>query len=520
MPTMTDSPAGSPGALVPVEELACMDLFAGVSAQLLADNVGAVLRRHCRGGELICREGAPGASAFYVERGAVRLTLEAPRKHVRSRAGKPQLFGLVRPVVTELASRADAPREEEEARRFIPIDAPVTLAYEDPTAVLEAGQLFGAMTGLNSYPRAATARAEGDVALLEIGRPVLDALLRSPRSRAVLDKVYREKGLLSLLRGVPIFSGVDGEDPALAGFLDYLKDRVELRRLEPGTVLFTQGDPVDGFYVVRSGFVKVSQRRPGGDHVLAYVGPGGHFGEIGLLFDVAEVQELIRRLYPEATRPVRTATCSAVDYVELVRIAAEDFYLLFDYTPQVAERLLQTAVQHLRDHDRVVRQAADVPLGEFLEQGLAGAPGLVVLDLEKCTRCGECTRACGDDHDGITRLIREGMRFDRFLLATSCRACLGPSCMVGCPVGAVRRRTTREILIEDWCIGCGLCVANCPYGNLALHPFADGGPVRKATTCDLCADLSGTPSCVYACPHEAAHRLTGRELLERARPRS
>src|SRR5262249_58548493 len=125
--------------------------------------------------------------------GAARPRLEAPRKPARSGRGKPRLFGLVRPIVNELVARADTPREEEESRHFIPIDAPVALAYDDPTAVLEAGQLFGAMTGLNSYPRAATARAEGNAAVLEIRRPGLDALLRSPRSRAVPAQVSREK---------------------------------------------------------------------------------------------------------------------------------------------------------------------------------------------------------------------------------------------------------------------------------------------------------------------------------------
>ena len=39
------------------------------------------------------------------------------------------------------------------------------------------------------------------------------------------------------------------------------------------------------------------------------------------------------------------------------------------------------------------------------------AQSLLVLDLEKCTRCDECTRACSDSHNGVTRLIREGLRF-------------------------------------------------------------------------------------------------------------
>jgi Fe-S-cluster-containing hydrogenase component 2 len=161
-------------------------------------------------------------------------------------------------------------------------------------------------------------------------------------------------------------------------------------------------------------------------------------------------------------------------------------------------------------------------LGDFLDQGLMNAQSLLVLDLEKCTRCDECTKACADTHQGVTRLIREGLRYDKFLVASSCRSCLDPYCMVGCPVGSIRRRSSREIIIEDWCIGCGLCAENCPYGNINMveqHDKAKKADVRKATTCDLCTSLGPNhePSCVYACPHDAAHRLKGSELLELVR---
>ena len=57
-----------------------------------------------------------------------------------------------------------------------------------------------------------------------------------------------------------------------------------------------QRDPGDAMYLVRLGFVKVSQSFPGGDLVLAYHGRGEFFGEMGL---IGEEQ--------------RTATCTAVD---------------------------------------------------------------------------------------------------------------------------------------------------------------------------------------------------------------
>jgi len=147
-----------------------------------------------------------------------------------------------------------------------------------------------------------------------------------------------------------------------------------------------------------------------------------------------------------------------------------------------------------------------------------------VMDLERCTRCDACVRACADAHEGVTRLIREGQRFDKYLVATSCRHCRDPLCMIGCPVGSIRRRNSLEVIIENWCIGCGLCAKNCPYGNINMHPFTvlEDDPVnagrqmavvkQKATSCDLCTDLA-EPSCVYACPHDAAHRVEPNEFF-------
>ncbi|MCZ6760345.1 MAG: 4Fe-4S dicluster domain-containing protein [Gemmatimonadetes bacterium] len=79
--------------------------------------------------------------------------------------------------------------------------------------------------------------------------------------------------------------------------------------------------------------------------------------------------------------------------------------------------------------------------------------------------------------------------------------------------------------MEDWCIGCGKCGDNCPYGNINIHSFQEKTEDRvsgkavvvdqaKATLCDLCSSLDGQPSCVYACPHDAAHRMSGREILD------
>lgn len=517
-----------PPGPVSAEELAAHPLFEGVSHAFLRWNEGSVVRRHYKKGDIICREGDFGSTAFLIEQGTVKVFIQSPMKHVKSRKGKGDVvnrgwFGLIRRFSTDLVRRTEDKRDEEVSTRFIHIDAPVSLEYDNPVATLGKDDIFGEMTCMSSYPRSATVQAQEDCTVLEMLRNVLYILQRNKKSRERLDKHYRERSIASQLRSVPVFDDLFRDDPAAyERFVDFLRPRVELKRYNPGEVIFQQNAAADHFYMIRIGFVKVSVARPGGEEVLAYLGPGQSFGEIGLMSHLPELREL-------APPGVRTATCSALDHVDVVQVRGEDFQSLLDSFPQFHKHFLNVAIEYLQKNEKRHRELESERLGDFLSQGLHNAQALLVLDLEKCTRCDECTKACADSHDGVTRLVREGLRFDKFLVASSCRSCLDPYCMVGCPVGSIRRRESREIIIEDWCIGCGKCAENCPYGNINMHPFEElrqdpANPGRKmavvqqkATTCDLCAELDGQPSCVYACPHDAAHRMSGPELLRQVR---
>ncbi len=518
--------ANPPAETVTAEVLAKHPLFDGVATSFLQWNQGAVVRRRFRKDDIICKEGDFGSSAFYIETGTVDIFLKSPVKHVKSDKGSSGavnhgLFGLIRKFTSKLESRGNDKRDEESTTRYIPIDAPVSLAYDNPIAQLHAGDIFGEMTCMSSYPRSATVRATGDVTVLEFQRNVLYILQRNKKSRALLDESYRARAVDTHLRGVRLFAELLKDEAMFKRFVDFLRPRVELQRLVPGHVVFRQDEPADHFYLVRLGFVKVAQRRPGGEHVITYIGPGGYFGEIGLLGNIPEIEAL-------ALPGIRTATCSALDHADVVRISGDDFAHVLQEFPPVRDHLVKVAIERIQENEAIRQRAQKEQLGEFLKQGLVSAQSLLVLDLERCTRCDECTKACADAHDGVTRLIREGLRFDKYLVASSCRSCLDPYCMVGCPVGSIRRRNSREIIIEDWCIGCGKCAENCPYGNINMHPFETGEkaahpitgrmtPVvqQKATTCDLCQGLpDGQPSCVYACPHDAAFRMTGEELIK------
>jgi CRP-like cAMP-binding protein/Fe-S-cluster-containing dehydrogenase component len=505
-----------PGGDVTIDDLLKHEIpeireaFQGVSLAFLRSNIHAVKRRVFRKGEVICREGENGATAFFIEKGSVEIFLRTPAEHVENQPSS-GFWGAIGRFTTKLTTRPG-----DGVRDFIPVDAPVALPSARPQATMSAGDIFGEMTCMSHYPRSATVTAGEDCTVLEMLRNVLYIMQRSPSFRRELEAKYRARTIDGHLRSVPLFAPLRADEQRFRRIVEKLRPRVSLLRFEPGQVIFRQGDAAsDGLYLVRTGFVKVSQARAGGERVLNYVGPGGYIGEIGVLSDLPELRDL-------APAGVRTATCAALDHVDLVRITPEDFRSIFEEAPALRSAVIAEARTRLEANERDSLDAQQKPLEAFLDQGLMNAQSLLVLDLVKCTRCDECTKACADTHQGVTRLIREGLRFDKFLVASSCRSCLDPYCMVGCPVGSIRRRQSSEIVIENWCIGCGLCSENCPYGNINMveqYDRSTKADVRKATTCDLCTSLGPNhePSCVYACPHDAAHRMKGSELLDLVR---
>jgi len=84
------------------------------------------------------------------------------------------------------------------------------------------------------------------------------------------------------LRGIALFEELDDEQ------LGRLAAALREERHPAYQLIFREGDPVDAFYVVRSGMVTVFRDEPGRpQQVLARLEEGGFFGEMGLLNDKA-----------------------------------------------------------------------------------------------------------------------------------------------------------------------------------------------------------------------------------------
>src|SRR4051812_17827235 len=495
-------------------------------AQLENWGKGAAVLHRFRKGEIVCEEGEFGSTAYYIVSGTVDIFIHNPLAHLRTNPVI-GLFGRsFKRMKSFLTDDHTDRRPEAHQRKFIGIDANVDLPINRPLAQLGAGELFGEMTCRTFQPRSATVIAREPCVMVEMLRVILDMLVGnrqvSEASKATskvkaptfkgtsfkteLDEKYRQRSLETHLRSVPLFGTVGDE------FLKYLKERVELVSYNQNDVICKEGEEADAFYLIRSGMVRVSQSMPGGEMVRTYLSRGEFFGEIGLL-------RAIKRI----------ATCRALDAVDVVKIPATEFNLMLEKFPGVRAQLEPVADARMA----ATQSRAALPglrLDDYLNQGLFEAQNLLLIDLDNCTRCDACVQACAKAHDGVSRLLRDGLRYDHFLVATACRSCRDPLCMTQCPVGSIRRKENLEIIIEDWCIGCGKCAELCPYGNINMHPLEVTKEVKtevksanpnipptikvekkktttyKANTCDLCTQLS-VPSCVYACPHDAAKRV-------------
>src|SRR5450631_999686 len=132
------------------EELQHLPVFKNVSGTFLQLNQKALVKRRFKAGEIICREGDFGSTAFYILEGKVEIFLASPMAHVTTKGSSK---GMLSKLSSNLTKRGQDRRSEEGSRRSIPIDAPVDLPYDNPVAELGPGELFGEMTCMNFYPR-------------------------------------------------------------------------------------------------------------------------------------------------------------------------------------------------------------------------------------------------------------------------------------------------------------------------------------------------------------------------------
>jgi len=287
---------------------------------------------------------------------------------------------------------------------------------------------------------------------------------------------------------------------------------------------------------VRSGFVRVTRRYNHGEKTVAYLGKGQTYGMAELHHNTTLDSAQFRDHHLNYQH-----TLYAVGYVDILAIPTPTVEsIVIPKLDSLDIQALETELSGLKPDDRWDTKEDGAMMEFLLDQRAINGTAAMFIDLNRCTQCDDCIRACATTHDNNPRFIRQGPKQDGIQLTHACMHCVDPLCMIGCPTGAIQRNTVgKQVVINEYtCIGCSTCADNCPYENIQMVELRDRNgdfqpgtrldaelgmvrvspteaPLLKATKCDLCETLSTGPSCVNACPHDALVRadMTDPEVI-------
>lgn len=138
--------------------------------------------------------------------------------------------------------------------------------------------------------------------------------------------VPNTSALASSLAKASLFSGLAQDE------LQFLAQRAVQRQYAAGKIVFSEGEPCAGLFVVEAGHVRIfKSSRAGREQVLSIEGPGGSVAELPV-FDGGN--------YP--------ASVNAIDDATLLFISKQDFQALCLAHPQVALKVLKVLGARLR----------------------------------------------------------------------------------------------------------------------------------------------------------------------------
>ncbi|HEX6556322.1 MAG TPA: cyclic nucleotide-binding domain-containing protein [Ktedonobacteraceae bacterium] len=429
-----------------------------------------------------------------------------------------------------------------------------------PVAVLRRGEFMGERGMLSGQQRNATARAQTAAVVLEVPEQVMQRLIEIvPPVRTFFERLNNARSIESVMKRMAIFQGIADPD------IRWIASKIQFKNFDRDEQLFTEsekGQPArESLHIIMEGFVKVARRTTAGtghhktgERIIAYRQGGDYFaGGLDMLGDG------------------RAVTVTAINRVHVAEIPRQEMLTILARYPEVNQRFMTRLQEY-----RMAAAAAESFVGsmEFLRaapaqsyadaEARAGLRALVgggvvegtevlVIDLDKCVHCDKCEDACARRH-GHSRMNRKGMVVGNISIATACRQCQDPVCML-CSRAGIARMPGGEVYITESCIGCGICAERCPYDNISIvsleqemeerttwqrftqffskgagkergkrmlpmasiqaapgplniqQPLDAFGEIRKkvAIKCDLCAGYNNQ-ACVQACPTGAAFR--------------
>jgi CRP-like cAMP-binding protein/Fe-S-cluster-containing hydrogenase component 2 len=438
---------------------------------------------------------------------------------------------------------------------------------ELPVAILRRGEYLGEHGMLTGQQRNATARAQTAALVLEVPEQVMQHLLEIvPALQSFFEQLTITRSLEAMLRQMALFQGVSTVD------IRHIAEQTEVKRYERDARLFSENKQErparEALHLLLEGFVKVARKTAAGtgqdksdERIIAYRQGGDYFaGGLDMLGDrqAVTVTAITRTRVAEVPRQVVTALLARYpevnqrfqermqSYQGASAAANSAVFAPFDFRMPSLENSLSD-------------MEARAGLHSLVGDGVVEGTEVLVIDLDKCIHCNECEEACERRH-GHSRMNRKGMVVGNMSIATACRQCQDPVCML-CSRAGIARLPSGEVYITESCIGCGICAERCPYDNISIMTldedeedgaestlqrfqsfFKNGGgkergrkilpmaaapgplnPARAidaydemrkklAIKCDLCAGYENQ-ACVQACPTGAAIRINPIEFF-------
>lgn len=130
-----------------------------------------------------------------------------------------------------------------------------------------------------------------------------------------------------LLKNAPLFSELDPNE------FESLQSITQLRRLDSETMLFFEGDPATGFFVLLSGRVRIYKSSPDGrEFTLHQIAPGQVFAEAAIFRG---------NTYP--------ANCMATEDSEVAFIPKDQFITLITKYPNISLKIISSLSRWLRE---------------------------------------------------------------------------------------------------------------------------------------------------------------------------
>jgi Fe-S-cluster-containing dehydrogenase component/CRP-like cAMP-binding protein len=423
---------------------------------------------------------------------------------------------------------------------------------------VQPGRSFGEMSVLAGLQRNATIAVpqDGEAKVLKIDRPALRLLRKLPKFGKALEASYREYGLKRTLEDLSQGAG----DAFSREMMQKLEQMAEFRVYGKQHVVFREDGLIDRVIFIKNGWVRrargtglvpymADMMMEGGKDVgIDFLGAGNCLGLEGLRGE--------EKWHYTATVLART---------ELLEIPIA----LLRADVQLCDVLNRTFSEFSSADDDVRLEAlcdtrVVAATSKEIDTGIIDGTNLLVMDMDLCIRCGNCSLACHKVH-GQSRLLRRGIHIERphkpqsksiqhVLAPAVCLHCQDPECLTGCPTGAIGRFPGGQIDIDaKTCIGCGDCATQCPYNAISMVPRKPAAPHAQplsarlknwfklappalppaitetedllAVKCNLCNNTPLNPvgarkqafSCEENCPTGALLRVNPRDYFDGAK---